>query len=112
MFSNKKINPIVTELFTRGRKLNISLVFIRQSYFAVPKNRLNSHYFFFVMKIPNKREFQPIAFNHSSGIDFQDFMNLYITILQNHFLFWLLILLIHQIILHVLERIPEKQYKT
>ena len=36
MFSNKKINPIVTELFTRGRKLNISLVFIRQSYFAVP----------------------------------------------------------------------------
>ena len=67
MFSNKKINPIVTELFTRGRKLNISLVFIRQSYFAVPKNRLNSYYYFFVMKIPNKREFQPIAFNHSSG---------------------------------------------
>ena len=35
--SNKKLNPIVAELFNRGRKLNISLVFITQSYFAVPK---------------------------------------------------------------------------
>ena len=77
MLSNKKFNPIVTELFIRGRKLNISLVFITQSYFAVPKNiRLNSTHYF-VMKIPNKRELQQIAFNHSSDIDFQDFMNLY-----------------------------------
>ena len=77
MLSNKKLNPIVTELFIRGRKLNISLVFITQSYFAVPKNiRLNSTHYF-VMKIPNKRELQQIAFNHSSDIDFQDFMNLY-----------------------------------
>ena len=54
MVSNKTINPIVTELFVRGRKLNISLVFITQSYFAVPKNiRLNSTYYF-SMKIPNK----------------------------------------------------------
>ena len=47
MLSNKNLNPIVTELFIRGRKLTISLVFITQSYFAVPKNiRLNSaHYF-------------------------------------------------------------------
>ena len=73
----KKLNPIVTELFIRGRKLNISLVFITQSYFAVPKNiRLNSTHYF-VMKIPNKRELQQIAFNHSSDIDFQDFMNFY-----------------------------------
>ena len=44
IFSNKKLNPIVTELFLRGRKLNISLVFITQSYFAVLKNiRLNQH---------------------------------------------------------------------
>ena len=56
MLSNKKLNPTVTELFIRGRKLNISLVFITQSYFTVSKNiRLNSlHYF--VMKIPNQRE--------------------------------------------------------
>ena len=65
MFSNKKFNPKVTELFIRGRKLNISLVFITQSYFAVPKNsKLNSTHYF-IMKIPNKRELQQIAFNHS-----------------------------------------------
>ena len=55
MLSNKKLNPIVTELFIRGRKLNISLVFITQSYFAVWKNiRLNSTHYF-VMKIPSNR---------------------------------------------------------
>ena len=77
VLSNKKLNPIVTELFVRGMKLNISLVFITQSYFALPKNvRLNSiHYL--VMKIPNKRELQQIAFNNSSDTDFQDFINLY-----------------------------------
>ena len=54
MLSNKKLYPIVTELFIRGRKLNISLVFIAQSYFAVPRNiRLNSTHYF-IMKIPNK----------------------------------------------------------
>ena len=48
MLSNKKRNPIVTELFTRGRNLSISLVFITQSYFTVPKNiRLNSSQFCF-----------------------------------------------------------------
>ena len=61
--SNKKLNPIVTELFIRGRKLKIYLAFITQSYFSVPKNiRLNyTHYF--IMKTPNKRELQQIAFN-------------------------------------------------
>ena len=55
----------------------MSLVFITQSYFAVPKNiRLNSTHYF-VMKIPNKRELQQIAFNHSSDIEFKVFVNLY-----------------------------------
>ena len=73
----KKLNPVVTELFIRGRKLNISVVFIIWTYFAVPKNvRLNSTHYF-VMKISNKREVQQIAFNHSSDNDFQDFMNFY-----------------------------------
>ena len=73
----KKLYPIVTELFIRVRKLNISLVFITQSYFAVPKNiSLNSMHYF-ILKIPNKRELQQIAFNHSSGIDIQEFMNVY-----------------------------------
>ena len=68
IFTNKKLNPIVTELFIRGRKLNIFLVFITQYYFAVSKKiRLNSTHYF-VMKILNKRELEQIAFNHSSGI--------------------------------------------
>ena len=77
MISNNKLNPIVTELFIRGRKLNISIVFITQSYFKVPKDvRLNSTHFF-IMKVPNKGELQQIALNHSSDIDFKDFMNIY-----------------------------------
>ena len=77
LISNKKLNPIVTELFIRSRKLKISIVFIRQSYFKVPKEfRLNTAHFF-IMKIPNKRELQKIAINHSSDTDFKDFMKLY-----------------------------------
>ena len=73
MINNKKRNPVVVELFIRGRKLNISIAFITQSYFKVPKDvRLNSTHFF-VMKIPNKRELQQIALNYSSDIDFKDF---------------------------------------
>ena len=56
--NNKKLNPVVTELFIRRRKLNISIVFITKSYFKVPKDvRFNSTHFF-IMKIPNKRELQ------------------------------------------------------
>ena len=74
---NNKLNPIVTELCIRGRKLNISIVFITQSYFKVPKDvRLNSTHFF-IMKIPNKRELHQIALNHLSDIDFKDFIKIY-----------------------------------
>ena len=77
MLDNRKFNPVVTELFIRGRKLNISLVFITQSYFPVPKSiRLNSTHYF-ITKIPNKQELKQIAFNHSLDIDYRDFMNLY-----------------------------------
>ena len=77
MSNNKKLNPVVTELFIRDRKLNISIVFITQSYFKVPKDvRLNSTHFF-IMKIPNTRELQQIALNYSSDIDFKDFMKIY-----------------------------------
>ena len=74
----KKLNSIVTELFIRGRKLNISLdIFITQSYFKVPKDvRLNTSHFF-IMKIPNKRELQRIAINHSSDINTEDFIEIY-----------------------------------
>ena len=77
MINNKKLNSIVTELFIRGRKLNISLVFITQSYFKVPKDvRLNTTHFF-IMKIPNKRELQQLAISHSSDMDFKDFVRIY-----------------------------------
>ena len=76
MINSKKLNPIITELFIRGRKLNISIVFITQFYFEVPKDvRLNSAHFF-LMKIPNKRQIQQIALNHSSDIDFKDFIKI------------------------------------
>ena len=77
MINNKKLNPVVTELFIRDRKLNISIVFITQSYFKLPKDaRLNSTHFF-ITRIPNKRELQQIALNHSSDIDFKDFIKIY-----------------------------------
>ena len=77
MINNKKLNSIVTELFIRGRKQNISLVFITQSYFKVPKDvRLYTTHFF-IMKTPNKRELQQNAINHSSDINTKDFINIY-----------------------------------
>ena len=77
MINNKKHNPVVTELFIRSRKLNIYIVFITQSYFKVPKDvRLISTHFF-IMKIPNKREIQQTALNHSSDIDYNYFMKIY-----------------------------------
>ena len=75
MIHNKKLNSIVTKLFIRGRKLNISLVFITQSYFKVPKDvRLNTSHFF-IAKIP--RELQQTAINHSLDINPTDVANFY-----------------------------------
>ena len=77
MIYSKKLNSIVTDLFIRGRKLNIFLAFITQSYYKVPKDvRLNTSHFF-IAKIPNKRELQQIAINHSSDINTKDFANIY-----------------------------------
>ena len=77
MLNNKKLNPIVTELFIRDEKLKISLVFSTQSYFVVPKDiRLKSTHYF-IMKIPNKEELQQIASHNSLDIDSKDFVNLY-----------------------------------
>ena len=76
VINNKKLDSIVTELFIRGRKLKIS-VFITQSYFKVPKDiRINTTHFF-ITKVPNKRELQEIAINHSSNVTTKDFINIY-----------------------------------
>ena len=77
IMTNKKFQSIIKELFIRCRKLNISLVFITQSYFSVPKDvRLNSTHYL-IMKINNRRELQNIATNHSVDIDYKDFMKIY-----------------------------------
>ena len=58
MINVKRLTPIVADLFIRGRKFNISIAFITQSYFKVPKEvRLNTTHFF-IMKFPNKKDFQ------------------------------------------------------
>ena len=76
MINNKKLNSIITELFITGSKLNISLAFITQSYFKVPKDVRLNFTPFFIMKIPNKRELQQIALNHSSFIICKDFIKI------------------------------------
>ena len=77
IMTNKKFQSIIKELFIRCRKLNISLVFITQSYFSVPNDaRLNSTHYL-IMKINNRKELQNIAINHSADIDYKDFMKIY-----------------------------------
>ena len=77
VMSNKKAQQVLKELFIRCRKLNISLCFLTQSYFIVPKDaRLNcTHYIIF--KLNNKRELQNIGINHSADIDYKDFVKIY-----------------------------------
>ena len=77
-------------MFIKDKKLNISIVFITQSFFKMPKDvKLNSTHFF-IMKIPNKRELQQIALNHSSDVDFKHSIKIYKkqSILQNHILLY------------------------
>ena len=77
IIKNRKLNLIVTELFIRGRKINISLVFITQLYFKFPKDvRLNTTHFF-ISKILNGRELQQIEITYSSYITTKDFENIY-----------------------------------
>ena len=77
IMTNRRLPPIIKELFIRCRKLNISLFFITQSYFSVTKDvRLNpTHYL--IMKINNRKELQNIPSNHSADIDHKDFMKIY-----------------------------------
>ena len=77
MESNKKLSVKVTELFLRGIKLSVLLVFVSQSYFKLPRTITLNATHYFIMKVSNKRELQQIASNPSSDIDFKDFMKLY-----------------------------------
>ena len=84
MEANKNLRPIVTELFLRGRKHNILIVFISQCYSKVPKTKCNTS---FIIKIPNKREFQEIVSNHLSDTEFKDYMKLYKDYIKKPFFF-------------------------
>ena len=104
MIQNKKLNSIATELFIRRRKLNISLVFITQSYHKVPKDvKLNTTHFF-ITKILSKTELQQTAINHSSDIRIEDFVDIYGKCTAEPYSFWLMILRLHQIILEGLKK--------
>ena len=77
IMTNKRFPAIMKELFIRCRKLNISLVFITQSYFSVPKDsRLNTTHYF-IVKINNRIELKNIATDHSADIDYKDFVKVY-----------------------------------
>ena len=93
MINNIKLNPVVTELFIRGRKLSISIVFITQSYFKVPKDVTLNKTYFLVFKI------QQLALNYSSDVDFKGFMKIYKKYTAKSIFFWLMIQLYHQRIL-------------
>ena len=74
---DKKVQQVLKELFIRCRKLNISLCFLTQSYFSVPKGvRLNRTYYI-IFKLNNNKELQNITINHSADIDYKDFVNIY-----------------------------------
>ena len=89
---NKKFQAKIKELFSRCRILNISLVFITQSYFSVPKEVRLNFTLYLMMKIHNKRELKDIAFNHSADIVYKDFMKIYRKCTKEPYFFWLLIL--------------------
>ena len=77
IMTNKIFQAIIKELFVRCRKLNISLVFITQSYFSVPEELRKNSTHYLIFKVNNRRELQNIAFNHSADIDYKDFLNIY-----------------------------------
>ena len=77
IMTNKTFQAIIKELFIRCRKLSISLVFIRQSYFSVPKEAILNATHYLIMKINNRKDLQQIAINHSADIDYKDFLKIY-----------------------------------
>ena len=95
MINNKKLNPVVTELFIRG---NIFQLYLLQSYFKVPKDVWLNSTHFLIMNILNKRELQQIALDYSSDIECKDFIKIYKQCSAEPYSFWLIIQFYHQII--------------
>ena len=97
MLNKKKYNPVVAELFTRGRILNICLVFITQIYLAVPKN--------VQQKFQTKEIFNKLDLIVYQILTFKTLWIFMKVVLLNHIVFRLLIILLHQIVFHISERI-------
>ena len=97
MIDNKKLNSIVTDLFIRERKLNISFVFITQSYFKVPKDvTLNTTHFFINEKSEQKRDSTNCT-KSLSDINTKDFIKIYKKCTSEPYIFWLMMLRLNQI---------------
>ena len=77
VMNNRKLNPVATEFSITGRQLNISIAFVTQSHFKLPKEVILTTTHFFIIKSPNKKELQVIGLNHSSDVGFKDFMKIY-----------------------------------
>ena len=91
IMTNKQFQAIIKKLFIRCRKLNISLVFITQSYFSISKDvRLTSSHYL-IMKINNRKNLQNIPIDHSADIDYKGFMKIYRECTKEPFNFWQLL---------------------
>ena len=77
MMSNKKLHSVVTDLFIRGQKLNISVVLTTQLNVSVTKDVRRNTTYLFIMSISSRGELKQIAINHSSDIDSDEFKRLY-----------------------------------
>ena len=77
IMASKKIEARIKQLFITCRKLNMSLVFITQSYVSVPKDVILNSIHYFIMKINNRKELQNIAINNSADIDCKYFVKIY-----------------------------------
>ena len=77
VMTNKRFEAIIKELFTRCRKLNISLLFITQPYFSVPKEARSNSTHYLIMKINNGKDLQQIAIDHSADIDYKVILKIY-----------------------------------
>ena len=88
IMTNKMFQSIIKELFIRCRKRNISLVFITQSYFSVPKDVRKNSTHYLIMKFNNRKESQNIGIDRSADIDYQDFIKIYRECTKEPYSFW------------------------
>ena len=100
---NKKLNPVVTEVFIREIKLHVSLAFFTQSYFAFSKTNRQIQHAILLWKLQTEQNFNKLHLTIHQILTFKTLWIFIKSVLRNSILFWLLILILHQIVLHVSE---------